>query len=104
MVELDKREEPAGPEPVRPRGRFALRLAGTVAILPVWCLVNVAAWGAALLLGDLLELVFAFSESVERRAAKVVDRILRRVRVLPSWCVTWSQLRHRGTMAGPNID
>ncbi|WP_262061897.1 hypothetical protein [Streptomyces sp. STR69] len=104
MVELNKREDPAGPEPVRSRGRLAFRLVGTVAILPAWCLVNVAAWGAVLLVGDLLELVFAFSESAERRAAKVADRTLRRVRVLPSWCVTWTELRHRGNATASNID
>ena len=53
MVETDKREERTGPEPVRSRGQLACRLVGTVEILPAWCVVNVAAWGAVLIVGDL---------------------------------------------------
>ncbi|MEV0181598.1 hypothetical protein AB0I54_20190 [Streptomyces sp. NPDC050625] len=41
------------------------------------------------------EVIAAFSDS-ERWFSRFMDRVLERTMRLPSWCVTWPELRHEG--------
>ncbi|MGW7403963.1 hypothetical protein ACWGI9_09520 [Streptomyces sp. NPDC054833] len=90
-------EDPATwrPEPVRPRGQLVLRFPATVAYLPVPCLLAPASWAFLLAVGLVAEVIAAFSDS-ERWFDRFTDRVLDRTTRLPSWCVTWPELRHEG--------
>src|SRR4051794_10164843 len=89
-------EDPAtwAPEPVRPRGQLVLRFLVTVVYLPFQCLLTLASWAFLLAVGFATEVIAAVSESYERGFDKFMDRVLDRTTRLPSWCVTWPELRH----------
>ncbi|MEU9914690.1 hypothetical protein [Streptomyces sp. NPDC051001] len=88
---MDAYEEPATwtPEPVRSRGVLALRFIGTVLFLPVLYVL----WLAAVVV---LVVVGTFTEAI---ASISTDRVIERSRRLPSWCVSWPELRHEGDSA-----
>lgn len=85
---MDVYEDPATwtPEPVRSRGGLALRFAGTVLLFPVLCVL----WLVT-------AVVLSFVDTVTQAFSTTnTDRAFRRVSHLPSWCVTWPELRHEG--------
>lgn len=98
---MDLYQDPTtwAPEPVRPKGRLVLRFVATVVYLPFQCLLTVASWAFLLAVGLATEVIAVVSESYERGYDRFMDRVLERTMKLPSWCVTWPELRHEGDTA-----
>jgi hypothetical protein len=88
---MDVYEDPATwtPEPVRFAGVLALRFIGTVLFLPVLYVLWLAAVAVLVVVGTITEAIASIS----------MDRAIERIRRLPSWCVSWPELRHEGDSA-----
>jgi hypothetical protein len=88
---MDVYEDPATwtPEPVRSRGVLAPRFIGTVLFLPVLYVF----WLTAVVV---LVVVSTFTEAI---ASISMDRTIERISRVPSWCVSWPELRHEGDSA-----
>ncbi|MEV0176420.1 hypothetical protein AB0I00_35570 [Streptomyces sp. NPDC050803] len=88
---MDVYEDPATwtPEPVRARWKLALRFVGTVLFVPLFCVF----WLAAAVV---LSVVDTVAEAV---GATGTGRAFARISHLPSWCVSWPELRYEGDTA-----
>ncbi|MFD3840588.1 hypothetical protein ACFWWC_30670 [Streptomyces sp. NPDC058642] len=97
---MDVYQDPATwtPEPVRPRGLLSVRFIATVLLLPVLWVFWTVVILVTIAVGMVTEVIVMLSNSYENGLFKLLDRALARMR-LPSWGVTWPELRHEGDTA-----
>ncbi|NUS76166.1 MAG: hypothetical protein HOV70_08170 [Streptomyces sp.] len=97
---MDVYEDPATwtAEPVRPKGLLRTRFIATVLFLPVLWVFWLAVILVTIAVGLVTEVIVVLSTSYENGLFKMLDRAIARMR-LPSWGVTWPELRHEGDTA-----